>query len=151
MNKIWKIFRKYREIIMYLFFGGLTTVVNFAVFAILRYFGVGLIPTNIAAWICAVLLAYITNKKWVFCHRAKNKKELIREIIYFYGARIFSLIVELALFWIWTDIILISSPALNTTVYEYCVKLIIQVIVIILNYIFSKFFIFSKKKKTNDA
>lgn len=151
MNKIKELCLKYREVIMYLIFGGLTTLVNFIVFAALRSFGAALLPTNIAAWICAVLFAYITNKKWVFRSHAADNRELFREIISFYGARIFSLLVELALFWLWTDIILISNPEMNTTLYEYCVKLIIQVIVIVLNYIFSKFFIFTKKKKDDFA
>ncbi len=151
MNKIKELYLKYREVIMYLIFGGLTTLVNFIVFAALRYFGVALLLTNIAAWICAVLFAYITNKKWVFRSHTADNRELFREIVSFYGARIFSLLVELALFWLWTDIILISNPEMNTTLYEYCVKLIIQVIVIVLNYIFSKFFIFTKKKKDDLA
>lgn len=147
MNKIRDLFRKYSEVIMYLIFGGLTTLVNFVVFATLRYFGTELLPTNVAAWICAVLFAYITNKKWVFRSHSRNKKELFREVASFYGARIFSLLVELALFRVWTDIILISHPNLGTTLHEYCVKLFIQIIVIIVNYIFSKFFIFTKRKK----
>ncbi len=147
MNKLRELFRKYHEIIMYLIFGGLTTLVNFTVYAALRFFGAALLPTNIAAWVCAVLFAYITNKKWVFRSHAKNKGVLFREIISFYGARVFSLLVELALFRVWTDIILISRPELDTNLYEYCVKLFIQVIVIILNYVFSRFFVFAKKKK----
>ncbi len=147
MNRLVELFRKYREIIMYLIFGGLTTFVNLTVFAILRYFCVPLLAVNITAWICAVLFAYVTNKKWVFRSRTESRKALFYEIAAFYGARIFSLLVELALFWVWTDIILVSHSELDTPLYELLVKLFIQIIVIILNYIFSKFCIFRKKKK----
>lgn len=151
MSKLKNLYLKYHEAIMYLIFGGLTTLVNFVVFAALRYLGAALQMSNIIAWIFAVLFAYITNKKWVFRSHTADKRDLLREILSFYGARVFSLLVELALFQIWTGLIIASFRELDTPLYEFCFKLVIQVIVIILNYIFSKFFIFTKRKKDSSV
>lgn len=138
--------KPYREAIMYLIFGGLTTLVNFIVFLTLRAFAVDLMVTNVIAWICAVLFAYLTNRRWVFASKARGGKALLREIISFYCARIFSLLVELGLFQVWISWL---APALSLQEHltaEAVVKLVLQVVVIVLNYIFSKFIVFRRPK-----
>ncbi len=139
--------RPYREAIMYLIFGGLTTLVNFIVFLTLRAFSVDLMVTNVIAWICAVLFAYLTNRRWVFVSEAKDGKALLREILSFYGARVFSLLIELGLFQVWA---ILLAPALSLQedlTAEAVVKLALQVVVIVLNYIFSKFIVFRRPKQ----
>lgn len=138
MEKIKELYTKYKEIILYVFFGGLTTVINYAIYALMVLLKIDIYTSNIVAWIGAVLFAYLTNRKMVFNSEAKGKKSVIIEILSFYGARVFSLAVETALLFV-----CVSLLGMN----EWIVKLVLQVVVIVLNYIFSKFLVFRKKKK----
>lgn len=137
MNKIKALYEKHKEIILYIIFGGLTTVINYVIYFIMTFVGIDIYTSNTVAWIGAVLFAYLTNRKMVFNSQANNKKSIIKELIAFYGARVFSFIVETILLYIMVDFILMN---------EYIAKLILQILVIVLNYIFSKFFVFRKKK-----
>ncbi len=136
MKKIKALYQKHREIILYVIFGGLTTVINYAIFVILLLFNVDIITTNIVSWIGAVLFAYLTNRSMVFNSQAKDKKAVLKEVLAFYGARVFSFIIETILLYVFVKLLFIN---------EYISKLILQVVVIVLNYIFSKFFVFKKK------
>lgn len=129
------IFRKYREVIAYLFFGGLTTLVNIVVFAILEKV-MNYQVANILAWVGSVLFAYMSNKLWVFTSRAKNKKELLKEISSFFLFRGLSLLMDILIMWI--GISLFHGNPLLT-------KIIDNVVVVIANYVFSKFYVFKKK------
>lgn len=128
---------KYSEAISYLFFGVCTTLINFIVFFIVSNFIAPEI-TNIIAWIISVAFAYITNKIFVF----KSKGFSIKEIFEFAGARIFSLLFEEACL-----IIMLNVFFVNTLLS----KIIINVFVIIMNYVLSKFIIFKKKGDTPDG
>lgn len=141
-----------REMFDYLFFGVLTTVVNlvcFHLFEKLLGSKYSLI-SNIIAWIAAVLFAFVTNKFWVFKSKATDKKTLLAEFLSFTGARLFSLGVEelglfIAQYWFDAenkvyDILSIEISGMMTA------KIILAVIVVILNYIFSKLFIFKKNR-----
>ena len=128
-------FRKYREVIAYLFFGGLTTFVNIVVFAILEKV-MNYQVANILAWVGSVLFAYITNKLWVFTSRTKNKNELLKEISSFFLFRGLSLLMDIVIMWIGISL-LHGNPLLT--------KIIDNVVVVIANYVFSKFYIFKKK------
>lgn len=146
-------FKKHREIISYVFFGVLTTVVNlvfFKVFDLILGSELYLI-TNIISWCAAVIFAYITNKLWVFEAKSREAKTVIKELIGFVGARIFSLAVEEAGLWLLIDVCNMSRISLDilsfTVSGNMIAKLIMQVAVVILNYVFSKFIIFAKKKK----
>ncbi|MDD6490099.1 MAG: GtrA family protein [Clostridia bacterium] len=138
MKKIKALYLKYKEIILYVFFGGLTTVINYAIYALMLFLNIDIYTSNIAAWIGAVLFAYLTNRKMVFNSEAKGKKSIIIEILSFYGSRVFSLAVETGLLFV-----CVSLMGMN----EWITKLVLQVVVIVLNYIFSKFLVFRKKKK----
>lgn len=146
-----RLFLKYKEIISYVFFGVLTTVVNLVSFKIFdSVLGSKMyLLTNIISWVLAVIFAYITNKLWVFESKSMKPKVLLKEIAGFLGARLFSLGVEEA--GLWTMIDLLSLDRLSISIFSLTiggnmiVKLILQVIVVILNYIFSKFIIFAKK------
>lgn len=139
-----ELYREHREGMRYLVFGGLTTVVNIVVFAICKDLcELSTISSNIIAWIIAVLFAYITNKLFVFYSKADSLEDLGREIISFFGARIFTLLVETAFLKITVDYYEFNSIIM---------KIISNIIVIILNFVFSKLFIFSKNsnQKNNE-
>lgn len=138
MEKLKELYIKYKEIILYVIFGGLTTVINYAIYALMVLLKIDIYTSNIAAWIGAVLFAYLTNRKMVFNSEAKGKKSIFIEILSFYGARVFSLAVETGLLFV-----CVSLMGMN----EWITKLVLQVVVIVLNYIFSKFLVFRKKKK----
>ena len=142
IEKIKALCVKYKEVLLYLIFGVLTTAVNYIIFTVcVLWFPVDVYVSNIIAWIGAVLFAYFTNRSIVFASAAKGAKELFREIVAFYGARFFSLLVETALMFVFIDLLHIN---------EFITKLILQVVVIVLNYIFSKFLIFRKKKTVTE-
>ena len=132
-NTAW--YHKYKEGILYLFFGGCTTLVNIISFAILRLFKIDVYISNGIAWILAVLFAFVTNKIFVFESKGKTKKETLREMISFFGFRVLSLLFDMAIMYLLIDIIHGN---------EIVAKVVSNVVVIILNYIFSKVFIFKK-------
>ena len=139
MDKIKALFKKYQDMILYVFFGGVTTVVNVVIFTLCnRMLGIDTLPSNIAAWIVAVLVAYLTNRVWVFHSEAKGAAEIVKEIIAFFAARVATLVVETILMWITVDNLHFDSIVM---------KVICNVIVIILNYVFSKLVVFRKKDK----
>ena len=130
---------KYKEIINYLIFGVLTTLVNFVVYILLaRFIHVNETISNAIAWIISVLFAYITNKIYVFNSKEKERKKIIKEITAFFGCRAFSGILDIGLFYLLVDIIKIN---------DLIAKIFIAIIVVILNYIFSKVLIFKNNSK----
>ena len=138
MELIRELFKKYREQISYLFFGVLTTVVNFLAFAIISELGVikGEFSETIAntiAWFCAVLFAFFTNKFWVFKHQSDSP--LLREFLTFFGARALSGVIENGGFALFVDVLHFN---------KWLIKIAIAVFVVIFNYVLSKFLIFKK-------
>ncbi|MGI6268316.1 MAG: GtrA family protein [Acutalibacteraceae bacterium] len=141
-----------KEVILYIVFGVLTTVVNLIVFTICNrafdgtnflnsdflsflFFDKPYLLSNTIAWIVAVVFAFFTNKIFVFQSKSFEMRNLLKELASFLGARVFSLIVEqIGLF------ILIDKVLLN----ELVSKIILGIIVVVLNYFFSKLFIFKK-------
>lgn len=130
-----------RETVLYLVFGVLTTVVSY-VSALIFYSTLPLDGTalnmvsNILSWILSVSFAFVTNKLFVFQSKSWDKKRMLRELPSFVSARLLSLGVELAGMWLLVDCLLVPF-ALS--------KLLINVVVVILNYVFSKWLIFTKK------
>ena len=120
-----------KELVLYVVFGALTTLVNFVVyFLFARLFGVHYIISNILAWFFSVLFAYVTNRIWVF--ESKNTN-ILKEISLFFSGRIFSGVVDTGLMYLFIDIL---------TLNDFISKIIIQVIVVVLNYVFSKLLVF---------
>ena len=139
MNKIIELYKKYKEIINYLIVGVLTTLVSIIIYFIsTKIFHINYMISSAISWVGAVIFAYITNKKYVFLSKSETKKEIIIEIYQFFKYRIISFIIELLLMYAFVELIKID---------DMISKIIVQVIVIILNYIFSKLFVF--KKNTN--
>lgn len=125
-----------KETFWYLFFGALTTLINlitYYIFNVLLEFSAGISTT--IAFVVGVIFAYITNKKWVFNSKKNKLKELLKEISLFFLARIFTYIIDLILM-----IIFVDKLHYNSII---C-KLVVNIIVIILNYIFSKLLVFKK-------
>lgn len=139
LGKLADIYEEHREGMRYLVFGVLSTVVNILFFTIFYDFAkLSITISNIIAWIVAVIFAYITNKLWVFYSKSENVKDLIREILSFFGARIFTLVVETIFLNIFIDKLGLNSILM---------KIISNMIVILLNFVFSKLWIFKKEKK----
>lgn len=136
-----ELYNKYKEIINYLIFGALTTLINLLTYYILiiTIFNpnnkIELQITNIIAWIISVTFAYITNKLFVFNSKEQNIK---KEVIKFYSSRISTLLVEIILMYIF-----VSTLKYNDKI----IKIITNIIIIILNYIISKLLVFQKRIK----
>lgn len=139
---VYKKNEKLREIFNYLVVGVLTTVISYiAYFFFSRFLFTGgtqldIQISNVLSWIVAVTFAYITNRIYVFNSKTKGK-EMANEIKSFIGARIFSLLIDMALMFAFTELIKMN---------DLVAKLIVQVIVIILNYVLSKIFVFKGKE-----
>ena len=128
--------KKYKEQILYLIFGGLTTLINYAsYFVFSRVFGLSVVISTILAWIMAVIFAYITNKIWVFKSVGNGIKKLFREAVSFLGARVFSGILDVSIMAIFVD---------GLQYNDIVIKILSNIIVVIVNYVLSKFWIFKK-------
>ena len=134
-----KYYTKYKEIINYLIFGVLTTVVSLVTYYLLVFTildannSFQLQIANIISWITCVTFAYITNKKYVFEPTDKNK---IKEASEFYLSRIASLLIDMTLMFIFVSILHFNDKL---------VKLLVQGIIIVINYILSKLIVFKQK------
>lgn len=141
IEKIKKLYSNYKEIVNYLIIGVLTTVVSLASFYLIRIFvftndsQFDIQFANIISWILAVLFAFVTNKKYVFDSKSTGYQKFV-EMIKFYVSRLTTLGVEMFVMW------LLTSPL---KVDDMISKIIVQFIIVILNYVFSKVFVFKKK------
>ena len=128
---------KYRGLILYVVFGVLTTAINIAVYALCyRVLRLPNVPSNVIAWILAVLFAFVTNKLYVFESKSLERGTVARELASFVGARLATGLLDLAVMFVGVD--LLHGPDL-------VIKVASNVIVIILNYVFSKLIVFRKK------
>lgn len=132
-------YKKNKEILLYLFFGGLTFLVSISSYALFNIrIGWNALTANIASWILAVAFAYVTNRTWVFESSTDRGSNLIKEITGFVGGRIATLVIEeLILF------IFITGLEMNSIL----IKIVAQVVVIALNYVISKLVVFKPKSK----
>lgn len=140
MNKIKELYQKYKEVIHYLIFGGLATIVNFvSYFIFARMIGIEEIVSSGLSWFCSVLFAYITNKMFVFESKTDTKKAFFMEMITFFLARIASgILCDVGTFALMVKVFHIN---------DIVSKIVTQIMVVVVNYVFSKLFIFKKKKE----
>ena len=131
-------YNKLKEIIWYGFFGVLTTIINIISFSLLDKIGLNLYLSNFLAWLISVLFAFITNKLLVFNSKSLKASVFIKEMASFFFFRILSLGIDMLGMYIMIKLL---------TVNKLISKIIVNIIVIIANYIFSKLFIFKKEKK----
>lgn len=128
---------KYRSVIAYVFFGGVTTVVNLAAYYLCYHlFSIPNTPSVVISWILAVLVAFLTNKPFVFESHDWSLSVLLPEISSFFGCRAGTGVVELIFMHITVDIMDFSGMLM---------KLLINILVIILNYVGSKLLVFRNK------
>ncbi|MBQ4103705.1 MAG: GtrA family protein [Clostridia bacterium] len=152
MKMIKTLFIKYKELITYVIFGVLTTLVNFFAFWIFtKIFGEDLyLVNNAIAWVVGVVFAYITNKLFVFESKSWDLKVITKEITGFLGARIFSFLVEEGGMFLFVSVLGLGEKSLTllgfTITGQFIVKILLAVIVVVMNYVFSKFFIFKSSE-----
>ncbi len=139
---IFKMYKKYEEIILYLIAGFLTTVISILSYALFVFLlnpfldkMISITVANILSWIIAVTFAFFVNKIFVFKSKTKGK-DLLNESIEFVKYRIVSLLVDIFCMWLFVSLFKMN---------DILAKIIDQVIIVIINYIFSKFIIFTKK------
>lgn len=151
IKKIKELTIKYKELLLYVIFGVLTTLVNFGVFWIFtRLFGEKFyLLNNAIAWVAGVVFAFLTNKLFVFESRNKQTKTVLKELTEFFGARLFSFGVEEGGMWLFISVMGFGEKALRifgvNLTGQILVKIALAVVVVIINYFFSKFIIFKKK------
>ena len=144
MNKIKEVYLKYKEIINYLIFGVLTTIVSLVTYYICVYIildpdnAIQLQIANVISWIISVAFAYITNRKFVFESKEKNK---IKEASKFVTSRIATLLMDMAIMYVGVTVLRFNDKIM---------KLISQVVVIVMNYILSKILVFKKEKNNKN-
>lgn len=133
------LFIKYKGIILYLFFGVCTTLVNILSYWVCAHpLGMSVMLSTVIAWILAVLFAYVTNRKWVFSSQAKGSQAILRELVSFFACRLATGLVDWAGMYVFVDLL-----GWNDMI----VKAAVNVVVIVLNYVASKLIIFTKGAK----
>lgn len=159
MKNLWN---KYKEIITYIIFGVLTTVVSWGSYTVfVELLSMKVFAGNLLSWICAVIFAYVTNKLWVFESKSWKPNVIGKEIVTFVASRGVTGVIEIVcvpllaktgfdnIFYGILEKMNISMSLLFTDgIYS---KIFLSVVVVILNYFFSKFIIFKNKKENKDA
>lgn len=126
------------SVLRYIFFGGLTTLVNLLTFFVtVTLLHMNREVGNVISVVAAILFAYFTNSRFVFESRADSFKGRFNEFVKFVGARISTMVIEVGGVWFFAEIIHMN---------DFVAKIIIQFVVLALNYVFSKFLVFTKKK-----
>ena len=151
IKKLWD---KFHEIIMYLVFGVLTTVVSWVSYAVfttfiptISFWGITIDLTttsNVLSWSCAVVFAYITNKIWVFESKSWKPSVAFKEFWLFVSSRLVTGVIE------WVGLPLLIKIGFDQSILGIegmLAKILVSVIVVILNYVLSKLFIFKNKEK----
>ena len=135
--KIKELVIKYKGLILYGIFGVLTTIINIATYAVCyKVIGIANVPSDIIAWLVAVLFAFVTNKLWVFDSKSMDKNTVISELIKFMCARLATGVLDVIIMYVGVDVM--HGP-------DVILKVASNIIVIILNYVLSKLVVFKKK------
>ncbi|MGL4849509.1 MAG: GtrA family protein [Clostridium sp.] len=131
--------KKYKEQILYIIFGGATTVINLGVYYIMtRYLNMEFVLSNVVAWIVSVIFAFITNKIFVFNSRKLHLGTIVKECIQFFSSRAFTGGLDIVLLWIMVDYMHLE---------DMISKVVIGVLIVILNYVISKLYVFKEAEK----
>ena len=157
MNMVKNLIIKYKELIIYGVFGLCTTLVNFVTYKLFNMLlGVEYyLVSNIVAWFISVVFAYVTNKLFVFESKSWSVKVVAKEVPSFFAARVFSFLVEEAGLFLLVDILGMKNFGMELSGFaisgNMISKVILAVIVVVLNYFFSKFVVFRKKVKIKEV
>ena len=138
MKSIKEIFLKYKSIILYILFGILTTLVNIFVYFACYCLKFSTAESTLTAWILSVLFAYITNRKYVFGSKLSGIKKVFKEVSNFFLSRLSTGLLDLAVMLLFVDILNFNGML---------IKVISNIVVIILNYVLSKFLVFKPSHK----
>ena len=133
------------EFITYVIAGALTTLLNYAVYFLMRLVipgDLGIVPANIVAWLAAVVFAFVVNKVFVFDSPSWDSKTLLREFFPFIAARLLSLGFDTLFMYVTAGLLHWNEPLM---------KIVSNVFVLLMNYIASKFIIFRKKPEDASA
>ena len=130
------------DVIRYIFWGGCTTLVNLVSFYLMRIAGLPLMAANIISIILAILFAYVVNSRFVFHDSCETLKDHIQPFVKFISARLVTMVIEVGGVWLLAVVI-----GFHDMVAKFCT----QFLVLVLNYIFSKFLIFTTGKKTGGS
>ena len=137
VEKLRSLIKKYWDVLSYLFFGVLTTVVNYMIYLpVYNFCGISAAVSNMIAWVGAVIFAFLTNKPFVFHSHDWSAKTVVPELTKFVSCRIASGVLE-------TVILFLAVDCMNWNGNIW--KLVTQVLVIIINYVGSKLLVFRKK------
>ncbi len=151
LEKLKTIYQRYENIILYVFFGGLTTIVSWGThFGSEHFFHVSVAVATAISWICSVTFAFITNKKFVFKNKTETGKGLILQVASFFAARAMSLGVEIIIMKLCADTYsdyFSSLFGVDKKTNEMIFKLFANVVILIINYVLSKLVIFKNKKQ----
>ena len=127
---------KYKDVILYLVFGVFTTVVNIAAYWVcVHVLGTSVMAGTIVAWALAVFFAYVTNRSMVFHSAASGAQEILKEIISFFACRIGTGVVDWVIMFVFVTVLHFN---------DMIIKILANFIVIVLNFVLSKFVIFKK-------
>ena len=136
MKKIRALIEKYYDILSYLFFGVLTTVVNYIIYLpCYNILGLSATVSNMMSWVVAVAFAYLTNKPFVFKSHDWSAKTVVPELTKFVGCRLGSGVMETAIIFVTVDLLSWDGNVM---------KLVTSVLVVIINYVASKLVVFRK-------
>lgn len=138
MESVIKIYKKYKEAIDYLFWGGVAFVLSMVLFYLFaNIMGIYEQIANILSWIICVIFTYLTNRTFVFRSKVKGLKNIVNEFKDFVTARLMTLVMENVILFVMIDLLTINNMI---------AKLVGQFVVIVSNYFLSKLWIFKKKK-----
>ena len=130
-------YRKYKEPLLYLFFGGVTFFLNLGLYWLFAHpLGVDPLVANIISWVLCVGFAYITNRVWVFREKARDARGIVREAVSFTAGRLATLGMEELVLWLGIEVLHIHDIA---------IKVVAQILVIVGNYVISKWVVFRKR------
>lgn len=132
-GKQWLSSRGLWDVFTYVFFGGLTTLINIVVFSLAMWMGMSWWVANFVSWVIAVLFAFVTNKLWVFNSHTENAKELLWEFSKFIFARLLSLGIDYGFMYVFISLLNMG---------DLLSKILTQFVIVAANYVFSKFIIF---------
>ena len=133
---------KYRDVIPYVFFGACTTLVNIVVYWLFAHpLRVPVVPSTIIEWVFSVLFAYVTNRKWVFHSTERSARGIAREMVQFFGFRLGTGVLDWVGMYVLVDVLHFN---------DVWMKIILNIVVIVLNYLASKLVIFKNRNKTKE-
>lgn len=139
---IQNLYYKLESVVLYAFFGVLTTVVSFGAQYLASRAGCATAVSTVISWICAVTFAFFVNKFFVFKENSKNASDMLKQAGQFYAARLVSGVFEVVFM-----VVTVDKLGLN----EMLMKLIAQIFILVSNYLFSKLIIFKKKSEKGTA